>query len=120
MNSEFSVDLVSEQPDQDYQTFSTARTQWADPVLVPNNHKRLGRYAVEISSVIEKLLLLRIEVVCTPWSVLYPHCVVNRFKYSLTMRFRVVNVVQAASQTRIGIKLLAIEGHHGKMDQPEL
>lgn len=50
-------------------SFSTALTQWADPVLVSNYHERPGRYPVEISSVIEVLLLLRIEVVCTRWSV---------------------------------------------------
>lgn len=62
-----------------YQNFSIALTQWADPVLVSNNYKRLGRYAVETSSVIEILLVFRIEVVYTRWSVLYPNCVINRF-----------------------------------------
>ena len=36
------------------------------------------------------------------------------------MRFRVVNIVQAAAQTGVGIELLAIQWHHGKMDQLEL
>lgn len=44
----------------------------------------------------------------------------TRFNVVLTVRFRIVNVFQAAAQPCIGIEPLRIEGHHGKMDQPKL